>query len=79
MNHFEIEIAKLVEKAKRDWESESLAQLSEEEIEEMGGTSYSRLGKALRSALNYVHELRNHDHDWNEEDICNICGNDGRA
>lgn len=38
-----------------------------------------RLGAAYREAETRLNEVMTHEHDWNEDDHCNVCGNDGRA
>lgn len=37
------------------------------------------LERALQRALDEVRELRGHEHQWNEDDYCDICGRDGRV
>jgi hypothetical protein len=34
---------------------------------------------ALSRAMTEVTELIIHEHDWNDNDYCNVCGTDGRA
>lgn len=38
-----------------------------------------RIGAAYREAMARLDEVMAHEHDWNGDDYCNICGQDGRA
>lgn len=40
---------------------------------------YKELETLLETELKNVRELRKHPHDWNEDDLCSVCGADGRA
>jgi hypothetical protein len=40
---------------------------------------YKELEDLLEKSLKDVRELRTHKHDWNDEDLCSVCGADGRA
>lgn len=41
--------------------------------------SFQLLEDQLQSALVEVRSVRHHQHEWNEDDYCDICGADGRA
>jgi hypothetical protein len=40
---------------------------------------YQALEEMLTQALREVKTLRLHAHVWNDEDLCSVCGADGRA
>jgi len=40
---------------------------------------YKELETLLETELKNVRELRTHQHDWDEQDLCSLCGADGRA
>jgi len=41
--------------------------------------TYEDLKADLEDAVGLVRITRDHAHDWNEDDYCNVCGADGRA
>lgn len=43
------------------------------------GVALLALSDALQQALDVVKIRQNHDHQWNDNDYCRVCGADGRA
>ena len=72
IDRYALELWPLVSKATRD-----------DEYYYLGGCDGPRplyaLQKALQQALADVRRIRYHQHQWNDNDYCDICGNDGRA
>lgn len=40
---------------------------------------YEALEQFLEQGLKEIRDLRSHQHKWNDEDLCSVCGADGRA
>jgi hypothetical protein len=44
-----------------------------------GRDPYGALQDALYRAIRQVERLKTHEHQWNDDDRCDLCGADGRA
>jgi len=53
--------------------------VSAELIGECVSVTYDDLKEVLERGIGLVLETRNHTHQWNDDDYCDICGADGRA
>lgn len=40
---------------------------------------YEALEQFLEQGLKEIRDLRSHQHKWNDDDLCSVCGADGRA
>lgn len=54
-----------------------LSGLGEDEVG--NNLPYDNLIDTLEYYLKIAENHKNHEHQWNDEDLCNVCGLDGRA
>lgn len=66
------------EKANRDKEMQVLTGVFEDEHGDLHDP-YQELEEMLEGELRKVRMLRLHEHVWNDDLLCSVCGADGRA
>lgn len=74
---FHDQIQSMLSDAASESEYWELAGITESDTEEPH--PYDLLQNALESGLRELKTLREHRHEWGENDYCVICGADGRA
>ncbi len=71
--------ARIQEAIQRACQATQFIELGSITPKEYGEHPYDGLLRVLREATAYVEELKTHEHQWNDEDLCDLCGADGRA
>lgn len=65
--------------AAKEQESLSLSGCGKEDFDKGWLPPYVRIIRVLNHGVKETKKMRDHEHDWNGDDYCNICGADERA